>query len=101
MRVELVDDIYLIETAMKSVKLKITRNLKTEQNEGGLLQRDISEYMGCMHLDVEKFKAMLNQEVEACHAELEATRIESQKIAENTARFLEEQQKMLENFVQQ
>ena len=67
---------------------KVADNLKTEQNEEGLLRRAKSDYESCLKVDVDAFRTLLDQDVDDCKKELEQTQAESQKIADSTAKFL-------------
>ena len=95
----MVGDIQRIALQMDQLKEKIEVNLKTEKNEAGLLLHAPLAYKRCMSVNVEDFKSLLSKDVEDCQKELKQTQIESQKIADNTAKFIAQQQQLLEDFV--
>ena len=75
--------------------------MQSEENSEGLLRWTREDYTKFWTLDVEGFTKLLDSDVLHNEKELSMRQEESRRIAESTASFLAQQQKMLEDFVMQ
>ena len=68
--------------------IKISKNIHSKENLDGYLLSSLESYGSCLCYDLDKFRRLVNDDVEKWNERLQQTKNDSAKISEEAINFL-------------